>query len=331
MQLHGLGLDLTGWFQIGWSADFEVGDVLPLRYFGQDLVGWRGHDGAFRVQGRFCQHLGASLGHGGTVTDAGIQCPFHGWTWAADGSNVAIPYQDRPNKARKLATWTVAEANESLYLWHDAAGRPPLWEVPDSLAAGVHCERREFYPLDDGGRVRFTDLRVHPQMVAENAVDAHHFRFVHGTPTSPTVIEERVEGPTWWSRVGFGRGWKEHPRGPDGAVRTDSLNTIEILWSGLGVSVNTEHTRDGVRVISVNTTPVEDGTTEIFTTYWIDRAGGGYERRLDEAKLALPDDLAIWNHQTYIDPPGLATEEGRGFRQMRRWASQFYAGENVVP
>jgi hypothetical protein len=162
-------------------------------------------------------------------------------------------------------------------------------------------------------------------MVAENAVDAHHFRFVHGTPTSPAVLEERVDGPLWWSRVGFGRGWSEHPNDANGQVRTESLNTIEILFSGLGVSVNTEHTRDGVRVISVNTTPVDDGVTEIFTTYRIDREGGDYRRRLDEAKLALPDDVEIWNHQTFLDPPGLATEEGRGFRRMRRWADQFYA------
>src|SRR6202012_5608268 len=88
----------------------------------------------------------------------------------------------------------------------------------------------------------------------------------------------------------------------------------------------------GVRVITINVTPVDDGRTEIFATYWIDRVAGDldagtYRRRLDEAKLALPDDIAIWNHQVFLDPPVLATEEGSGFRRIRRWARQFYPGD----
>jgi hypothetical protein len=77
----------------------------------------------------------------------------------------------------------------------------------------------------------------------------------------------------------------------------------------------------------------EDGRTEIFATYWIDRAEGDlddgrYQRRLDEAKLALPDDIAIWDNQIFLDPPVLATEEGSGFRRIRRWARQFYPGDS---
>ena len=32
---------VTGWFMVGWSAEFGVGDVQPLRYFGEDLVAYR--------------------------------------------------------------------------------------------------------------------------------------------------------------------------------------------------------------------------------------------------------------------------------------------------
>jgi phenylpropionate dioxygenase-like ring-hydroxylating dioxygenase large terminal subunit len=321
MELHGLSLDLTGWFQVAWSSDIGPEQVVPLHYFGRDLVAYRGRDGVVRVHDRHCRHLGASLAHGGCVTDDGIRCPFHGWVWSPDGHNVSIPYQDRPNKGRKLGTWPVTERNESIYVWHDAAGREPLWEVPDALGGAPHIRDIGFHPAHPE---HHTDLAVHPQMVAENAVDPHHFRFVHRTPISPVTLDEAADGPTWWARVGFGKGWSEHARDADGALRTDTMNTIEILWSGLGVSVNVEHTRDGIRVISINTTPVDDGRTEIFATYWIDRDSGDHERRLAEAKLALPDDIRIWNHQIYLDPPALATEEARGFRAIRRWATQFY-------
>jgi hypothetical protein len=165
-------------------------------------------------------------------------------------------------------------------------------------------------------------------MVTENAVDPHHFRFVHHTPISPVVIEEKVTGPEWRARVGFGRRWAERAAAGD-LPRADTRNTIEILWQGMGVSVNTEDMRDGMRVVAINTTPVDDQQTEMFATYWIDRRpgdieGGTYQRRLTEAKSAVPDDLNIWNHQIFLDPPVLATSEGRGFRAMRRWTLQFY-------
>ena len=173
------------------------------------------------------------------------------------------------------------------------------------LAWAPQAALRDFHRAWPEGREHFRDLLVHPQMVTENAVDRHHFRFVHKTPISPVVLEEQVEGPEWRARVGFGRGWHNHPRDVRGELRTDSMNTLEILWSGIGVSVTVEHILEGVRVISINTTPVEDGKTEIFATYWIDRvegdlADGSYRRRLDEAKKALPDDIDIWLFQISI-------------------------------
>jgi 3-ketosteroid 9alpha-monooxygenase subunit A len=336
IELHGLSLELTGWFQVAWSADLAAGQVVPLHYFGRDLVAYRSHDGAVRVHDRHCRHLGASLAHGGMVVDDGIQCPFHGWVWGPDGRNVSIPYQDRPNKARRLGTWPVLERNEAVYVWHDSGGREPYWDVPDALGFAAHGTAHRFHPLGPPARSRHTDLRVHPQMVAENTVDPQHFRFVHGTPISPIVLDEKVTGPIWWARVGFGTGWAKHRYDAGGNTRADTLNTLEIIWAGLGVSANLEHTRDGLRCIAINTTPVDDSATEIFASYWIqdhdgDQRDGSYERRLDEAKRALPDDIYIWDNQIFLDPPALATEEGRGFRRLRRWAQQFYPVPDVTP
>jgi phenylpropionate dioxygenase-like ring-hydroxylating dioxygenase large terminal subunit len=210
MLLHGLDLDLTGWFQVAWSGDIGREQVVPLRYFGRDLVAYRGRDGVVRVHDRHCRHLGASLAHGGCVVDDGIQCPFHGWVWAPDGRNVSLPYQERPNRARRLGAWPVTERNESVYVWFDHAGRDPLWDVPDALHGTAQAAEREFHPAWPDGRQHLRDLRIHPQMVVENAVDPHHFRFVHHTAITPVILEELVEGPQWRARVGFGRGWRDH-------------------------------------------------------------------------------------------------------------------------
>ncbi|MCW2830836.1 MAG: hypothetical protein JWP31_1528 [Aeromicrobium sp.] len=328
MTLHGLDLNLTGWFQIGWSDELEVGGVLAKHYFGKDLVVYRGLDGTVVVQDRHCRHLGASLAHGGCVVEGGIQCPFHGWVWAPDGANASIPYQDKPNRARRLGTYPSAELNEAIYMWNDPEGEEPTWDVAEATTYAPHAAEREFHRPGHDGQSQFTKLQIHPQMVAENAVDPHHFRFVHGTPISPVVLDEKVTDAAWWSRVGFGRRWsKELEAG--GPISPDPSNTIEILFQGLGVSINTEKMPDGMRLIAINTTPVDDGESEIFATYWIEKQAGdiedgSYERRLNEAKNSLPDDLNIWQHQIFLDPPAFGAGESRGFSRMRTWTRSFF-------
>ncbi|MGA9613133.1 MAG: Rieske 2Fe-2S domain-containing protein, partial [Mycobacterium sp.] len=242
----------TGWFQVAWSADLAVADVVPMHYFGRDLVAFRQLDGGARVLDAHCQHLGASLAHGGCVVEEGIQCPFHGWVWNGAGRNVRIPYQDRPNKGRRVRSYPVAELNDSILIWHDSVGRDPLWEAPDAFAVlGDHVRSQRFHPFGADCRTRHQRVKVHPQVIAENAVDPHHFRFVHGTPISPVVLAESTDSSTWSAKVGFGRRWS------DGVDRAeDTMNTIEIYWSGIGVSYNGEHVRDGIRVISICATPV---------------------------------------------------------------------------
>jgi phenylpropionate dioxygenase-like ring-hydroxylating dioxygenase large terminal subunit len=324
----------TGWFQVGWSADLSIGEVAPKHYFGRDLVLFRELDGRVSVLDAHCQHLGASLAHGGCVVEDGIQCPFHGWVWNGNGRNVRIPYQDRPNRGRRVRSYPVAEINDSIYIWHDADGREPMWEAPNAFdVLGSHVRERQFHPFDGDCRTRHEMVKVHPQVIAENAVDPHHFRFVHRTPISPVVLREHTDDSTWRAKVGFGKRWSEGVDRPD-----DTMNTIEIYWSGIGLSFNGEHMRDGIRVISICSTPVDDTRSDIFAGYWISAEpsgeADGFETRLASAKLALLDDIRIWEHQLYLDPPALATSEAAGFRALRQWASSFYpeqesAGERV--
>jgi phenylpropionate dioxygenase-like ring-hydroxylating dioxygenase large terminal subunit len=314
----------TGWFQVAWSADVVVGAVQPLHYFGRDLVVFRELDGRARVLDAHCQHLGASLAHGGCVVEDGIQCPFHGWVWNGEGRNVRIPYQDRPNRGRRVRSYPVTELNDSIYVWHDVDERAPLWEVPTAIdVLGPHVRERTFHPFTEGCRTRFENVKVHPQVIAENAVDPHHFRFVHRTPVSPVVLREHTDESTWAAKVGFGKRWAEGVDRPG-----DTMNTIEIHWSGIGTSFNGEHMRDGIRIVSICSTPVDDARSDIYAGYWISAEESGepddFETRLASAKLALPDDIRIWEHQLYLEPPALATSEAAGFRALRRWAGTFY-------
>ncbi|GAT15200.1 iron-sulfur cluster-binding protein, Rieske family protein [Mycolicibacterium thermoresistibile] len=311
----------TGWFQIAWSADITERAVVPLHYFGRDLVAFRKADGSVSVLDAHCQHLGANLAHGGCVVEDGIQCPFHGWVWDGEGRNVRIPYEKRPNRGRRVRSYPVTEANDSIYIWHDATGTAPQWQVPDGRAVlGNHVASRNYYEFTEECRTRFERVKVHPQVIAENAVDPHHFRFVHRTAISPRVLHETRDEVTWSAKVGFGERWAD---GVD--RRDDTINTIEIYWSGVGFSFTGEHLREGVRIISVCATPVDDTRSDIFAGYWIsDESNDDFAERLAVAKLALPDDIRIWEHQRYMERPALAPSEAAGYDALRSWAKGFY-------
>jgi hypothetical protein len=50
---------VTGWFMIGWSAEFSASEVRPLRYFGEDLVAYRDQSGELHVLSGHCRQLRA--------------------------------------------------------------------------------------------------------------------------------------------------------------------------------------------------------------------------------------------------------------------------------
>jgi 3-ketosteroid 9alpha-monooxygenase subunit A len=82
-------------------------------------------------------------------------------------------------------------------------------------------------------------------------------------------------------------------------------------------------------LILLSTTPIDDTTSELFQTVWLEQLPGDDEpdtiaRRLHRATAQLPNDILIWEHQRFEDPPALATREGRAYSDLRSWARQFY-------
>ncbi len=121
-----------GWFCVGYPEDFPVGQPRALFYFDRHLVGWRDDDGGLHVQDPFCPHLGAHLGHGGTVEGCEIVCPFHGWRFDAEGVNTDIPYSERTNQKGRLRTFPVLERNGVSLVWyHPDPDVAPQWDVPE--------------------------------------------------------------------------------------------------------------------------------------------------------------------------------------------------------
>ncbi|WP_407687279.1 Rieske 2Fe-2S domain-containing protein [Mycobacterium sp. HUMS_1102779] len=321
-----LSMKPTGWFQVAWSDAIGIGDVHKMKYFDQEMVAWRAESGELTVMNAYCEHLGAHLGYGGQVIGEMLQCPFHGWQWNQQGRNVRIPYQDHPNRGRRIRTYPVVERNESVYIWHDVQRREPYFEAPDVFAAfDDGSSAADYYPQQ---RLYRESLELHPQYVLENGVDFAHFKFVHHTPIVPVFTRHDFADAV--SYVDFTITFE----GDDGQRIEDVNSGVQAVNGGLGIAVTKSWGMVDNRTISA-ITPVDESTSDLRFMVYIGRPalGAGKDPERAERKARefgqevirqFTQDIEIWAHQRYSDPPGLTTDEYEGFTAIRAWAKRFY-------
>lgn len=319
-----LSMKPTGWFQVAWSAEVDVGAVHRMKYFDREMIAWRSATGAIAVMDAYCEHLGAHLGFGGHVEGDRIVCPFHGWEWNREGRNVCVPYEKHPNKGRRIRSYPVVERNESIWIWHDVQGRAPYFEIPDVFTGfDDGMSAADYYPAYPQTTLHRQRLELHPQYIMENGVDFAHFKYVHKVPITPIFTRQDFEKPV--SYVDFTITF-------DNTVAAGEIKSgVQAINAGLGVAVTKSWGMIDNRTVSA-VTPVDDSTCDVRFSVWIGRPAGG-ERPNSAAKAQqiaqavieqFEADIHIWAHQRYSDPPGLSQKEFEGFRALRCWAAQFY-------
>jgi phenylpropionate dioxygenase-like ring-hydroxylating dioxygenase large terminal subunit len=311
----------TGWFAVAFSRDLKPGDVKPIRNFGQNLVIFRTESGRAVVSDPYCPHLGAHLGFGGTVEGEAIRCPFHHWTFEANGGRcVAVPFAPPPPTAA-LRLWPTIERNDVILVWHDLAGRPPLWEMP------------AFEPTEDQSLADFAvfdGIRAHTQEILENGADWLHFYTVHATrrlqgragafETEPHVLAYAYET----------REEAADPAGHDGNFQGE----VWLYGPGCGRNLNGGEMSAGVQVENtVYPTPVDEDTIQIRAAYRVvpskdgtlppEALHGMFAVVGPEIKRQLEQDFQIWANKAYLTQPLLAASDGP-ILAYRKWYSQFY-------
>jgi 3-ketosteroid 9alpha-monooxygenase subunit A len=300
-----------GWFGVAASHELPRRGVRPLRYFGRDLVLFRGDDGVARVLDAHCPHLGAHLGRGGTVEGDCIRCPFHGWAWTGTGACASIPYARRIPAHARTRAWPVREKNGLVLVHYDADDRQPRFEVPDVFArrGGMSAWR-----LVSSRCWRIENCRAYD--VLENAADSAHFARVHGTGTTTTTLE--IDGDR---------------------ARTLSVTTARMfgLFS-LATELETVHFGPGLASVSLrpgfelvataSTVPVDEHAIDSRVLFWVRRnlnpAPWLLARFLvaPEACRQFAEDIPIWTHKRHWDRPVLCDGDGP-IMKFRRWYRRY--------
>lgn len=299
----------NGWFQVAYSDELAAGAVLPLHYFGKHLVLFRGEDGKARVLDAHCPHLGAHLGHGGKVDDNCIRCPFHAWRFDGEGSCVEIPYAKKVPPGARTRAWHVRELHGLVMVWYHAEGRAPEWELPEV----PECGSSEWTAFTR----RRWKIRTHNQEMAENAVDAAHFKYVHGAG-APFDSRIEADGPRmrvqseviYNEALGSARGVLVSENWGFGFTVTRFTGIVDTLLIGNVAPIDGEYV-DVRFSFSVRKLP-DDGMTEMV--------GGGF---IAEVERQLGQDIPIWENKVMHPRPLLCDGDGP-IGVFRRWARQFY-------
>ena len=121
----------SGWYCVAFSHELKRGEVHAVRYFGRELVLYRTAGGVACLHDAHCPHMGAHLGHGGTVEGELLRCPFHGFCFDREGACASTAYGTKPPPAARLGTWRVQEKHGFVLAWYHPRGAAPTWEVPD--------------------------------------------------------------------------------------------------------------------------------------------------------------------------------------------------------
>jgi len=300
----------NGWFAVAFSNELVPGEVRRIHYFDEDLVLYRGRDGAPRVLDAYCPHLGAHLAEGGRVVGDTLRCPFHGWRFDGAGNCVEIPYCERiPPKAR-LRGWDVVEKNRMIFVWHHAEGKPPSWDFPamPELAGPDWTEPRTIE----------LKVAVHMQDMHENNNDPVHFQFVHSASEVPPSEISFGDGGRYMRMVGKGK-------------RVTPLGTFETLlerdsW-GLGLSAVRVSGIPGAGLLMYSSTaPVDRSHSHSRWLFTVtkDLADLAGEQFIQELSAGVRQDLRIWENKVHRARPVLC-EADRYLAEFRQWARQFYS------
>jgi phenylpropionate dioxygenase-like ring-hydroxylating dioxygenase large terminal subunit len=309
----------TGWYHALYTGELSQGEVKPLKYFGQDLVAFRGESGEAHILNAHCLHMGAHLGYGGTVAGDAIVCPYHNWQWrGADGANTAIPNLDRC-VSKSIRAWHTHEADGVIYLWFSRTGdEEPSWMPP----AVPQASDPAYYPLWPHC-VRRETVTFPPQFAFENVADISHLRTVHGWEEVPVLNAGGADGPMFFTDF-------------TGQVKTRKGHVetrIENYQWGLGLVYSTLHGLHPTTQISA-ITPIDHESSvyslSIFVGKVDDEMGPPKGRALavieEQAKQALYEggnDRVIWDNQIYLENALLVGDERKTIGAFRQWARQF--------
>lgn len=258
------------WYRAAQATDLRRGRMVRRVLLGEPIVLGRTQQGEPFALRDICPHRGVPLSAGTICDDRTVECAYHGWRFAPDGTCVAIPSlvdgQDIDPTRIRVRRYPLSEQDGLLWIYiptaerHDAA--PTI--APPKI------------PLEGNGvpRLRESEIfRCSMDHAVVGLMDPAHGPFVH-------------QAWYWRSRRSIHEKTKRFApslRGFSMIAHRPSSNSFAYRILGGEVSteirfelpgVRFEHIRAGRReIVGLTTcTPIDGDTTEVTQTFYWNRA-----------------------------------------------------------
>jgi phenylpropionate dioxygenase-like ring-hydroxylating dioxygenase large terminal subunit len=260
--IHQLPARREYWYPVGYAADVTDEPQL-FRIFSEDYVLWRPvPGGSLRAARDECPHRSASLSQG-WVADGCLTCPYHAWSFDAEGTCVRIPSADPGTPIPRRAQLDTILAGERYGLVWVCVGVPRA-DIPTLAEA----EAPGFTLIHEMKEV----WAASAPRVIDNALDVTHVPWVHrgtiGYPDAPRLGELSVESEGLSLRYRTSQVAKVTPQLSANtgitAATTVRVATVELV-NPLVYRGALEYVDNGlIHVLLKAATPIDDRTTLFF-------------------------------------------------------------------
>ncbi len=311
-----------GWHCLGLSRNFSDTPV-ELNCFGTKLVAYRGADLQVHILDAYCPHMGADLSKG-CVNGNNLICPFHSWSWGADGHCNHIPYAKNIPAKAQMRVWPTLEKNGLLYVWHDHEKNPPIPEQEPPVV--------DEYYSDEWSDWHISEICIHNNCreLIDNMADIGHFAPVHNAPAKSfsNILDRHM-----FTQIMEGD--------PELLENADSMRSRATYYGPAIMTTHMASSKSGILLESrllVSHVPVTQESFDLRFGLMIKRLPGfsrdlndlimhQYVKSTTEAFLA---DVAIWHNKVRVDNPVLCEGDGP-IHKLRQWHNQFYMNITDVP
>ncbi len=308
-----------GWFVVAQSHEV-TSTPLAMRYFGQELVAYRGSSGQAFVVDAFCPHMGTHLARNTTsyvvqdrihVEGDNIRCPYHAWRFGPDGRCNEIPYSKAPIPASaRIRSWTVREKYNCVFVWHDPEGGEPDFDLP--VIPQWDDPAFVQWDLDDLGQ-----LPCHPKEIVDNIADVAHLGPTHGGPS------------IYFSNEFDGVVVRQFQGAPHRSLAVGEILETNTWYTGPGILIS--EFNGGVQVMYIAHTPVDDGVVKAWHGLLVHsgkEAAEPADKEMQKAYQAgslhaFAQDFDIWRNKAPCITP-LAVPGDGPYGKVKIWYQQFY-------
>ena len=229
---------------------------------GEAVVVFRDRAGRIGVLADRCAHRNLALSRG-KVTEAGLRCAYHGWTWAADGTCAGIPAACEAGDCAGIRVKSYPAVERQGFVW--------VWMAAED-GAGPAGEPLEFPGMGEKGWRHFVMEREFGAAAfhcVENFLDVPHTAHVHRglfRGEESKEIEIEVTGGADWIQAEFiGEermdSWIGKLLVPEGSaiVHTDRFQLPYVTRVDYRMSEKRQY------VVMSQCTPVSENRTRVFT------------------------------------------------------------------